>query len=239
MTVPVPQSSGTTNFGLSNATVLIEAFDRLGFEPTRITRHQLISGRRSLNLELQLWSNRGLNLWKMVQGTINLVAGQAVYDIRPILIDMTEMYYTTVDTTGGPNSIDRIMVPITRTQYDQLSNKGQQGLPTQYWFQRYISPQVTIWEVPYAGAPDYVCNWWGLQQIFDAGIAGAETPDVPYRGFDALAAGVCARLAEKFAPARLTEKRALAKESFLEFAENDQEAGAFVLSPNVAGYRRM
>ena len=33
-----------------------------------------------------------------------------------------------------------------------------------------IAPQITIWEVPNVGTPNYVLTWNGMQQVQDANI---------------------------------------------------------------------
>ena len=80
MAITPGTTSGTYAWGMSNAQVLVEAFERVS--PTlslpNLTRHHFISARQSLNLELDSWSNAGFNLWKMTSGTINLAVGTEV-----------------------------------------------------------------------------------------------------------------------------------------------------------------
>jgi hypothetical protein len=234
-------TSGTTDFTLANGQIVTEAFDRLGMMPPSLTRHHFTSARTSLNLELQDWSNRGVNLWKVSEGTINLVAGTKTYTLPTSLVALTDFRYVTVDLTGGTNTTDRLIVPFNRDDYAAIAMKDQQGAPTAYWFQRLLTPQVTLWQVPATGqgAPGYLCKWYGVSRIQDAGLGGGETPDLVYRGLDALCAGLTARLAEKFVPARLQEKKALATEAWAKFAVNDQEDGNVVMRPNFSAYGRI
>ena len=240
MTTP-GTTSGTYQFSLDNFGIVIEAYDRIGLRPPDLGRHHLISARTSLNLEMQSISNRGFNLWELATGTIALVAGQGVYTLPTTLVDLTAMWYTTVDTSGGPNSTDRIMLPLTRDQYSMLSQKYALGTPLQYWFQRLQVPQVTLWQPPSAGAPDYVCNWYGVQRLQDAGLASGETPDIVYRGLDALCALMAVRLARKFRPEPqlLASLKEEAAEAFGLFAANDQEGGPMIMQPNISGYARI
>lgn len=232
-------SSGTYNFQLSDAMVVIEAFARLGIQPSAITRHHLIEARVSLNLELQRWSNRTVALWKVVTGTVNLVVGQAPYVLPANLITITEVWYTTVNGNGTGQPLDRFMTPMTRTQYAMLPNKLQQGIPTTYWFERLPTPILTIRETPSQGAPTYVINWFGLQQIQDADYAGGQSPDIVYRAYDALCACMAARLAVKFAPQLEAVRKADATEAFSDFVGQDQEDGPLLILPNVGVYGRL
>jgi hypothetical protein len=243
MTTP-GQSSGTQSFFLSNSEILFEAFDRIMVRPSEITIHHLVSGRRSLNLELQSWSNKGINLWEVVQAQLTLVAGEAVYALPQNLVTVMEMYFTTVGSSGGSFNTDRIMVPITRTEYAMIPNKLLPGLPTQYWLQRLETPVMTIWQPAFEGAPNYVINYNYLQRIDDAGLATGETPDVPYRALDALCAGLAKRLAGKFAPPQIraelvAETKQEAMDAWNDFITNDLEDGPLIMQPNVGGYARM
>lgn len=243
------QPSGTTAFNLSNADVVFEAFDRIRVRPTAITRHHIMSARNSINLELIDWNvKNGPNLWKIVgPTTINLVTGQLVYTLPTNLVAITELWYSTVNGNGAGINNDRIMVPITRTQYAMLPNKGQQGIPTQFWFQPLgpaNPPQFTIWETAQAGAPNYVLNYFGLQRIQDANVGSGETPDVTFRGLEALCAGVAKRLKTKFMdPALFPVLGPIidedARVAWENFAAQDQENGPMLMQPNVGAYGRI
>jgi len=239
-------SSGTYNFAMANTSVVLEAFDRIQKPPPVLTRHMLVSARNSLNLELAAWSNAGMNFWETTGGTINLAVGTGTYTLPTNLVTMTELWYSTVNGGGTGVNNDRIMVPITRTQYSMIVNKNQQGIPTQYWFQMLETPQVTIWEVPFVGAPNYVLEWYGMQRVQDANLAGGETPDIPYRAIDALCARMALRLCEKFGPvnpqarqAMMMEKKAAADEAWELLMRRDQEPGPMTINANIAAYGKM
>ncbi len=243
MAVVPGTTSGTFGFAPSNASVLFEAFDRIRIRPPLVDRHMLASGRMSMNLELLDWSNTGFNLWKEVSGTIPLVPATATYDMPVNLVTVSEMYYSTVNGDGSGVNEDRIMVPITRTQFAMIPNKLQQGQPTQFWFQMLYQPLVTFWQVPFVGAPNYVMNWFGLQQIEDVGIATGEIPDVIYRGLEAFTAKLALRLFDKFGPndpnmAALMLRRltTAADAAWANFLTRDQETGPLLIQPNVGVY---
>lgn len=238
-------SSGTQTFSPSNAQIVFEAFDRIGIRPPEVTRHHMQSAQTSFNLELQAWSNRGgVNLWEMVQAQLTLVEAQATYTLPQNLVTITEMFYTTVNGNGAGYNSDRIMVPITRTQYAMIPNKLQPGTPTQYWLERLESPVVTIWQPPFAGTPAYVINYNYLQRIDDAFLASGQIPDIVYRATDALCAALAYRLAVKFAaPERAAALvpflKGEAQEAWNDFVTNDQEDGPMIMQPNVGGYANM
>ena len=241
-------TSGLFSFQLSNSGVIFEAFDRIGKRPPQVDRHMVASARISLNLELLDWSNEGWNFWKTTSGTINLAANQPTYALPPDLVTIEELYYSQLNTLGSGINSDRMMVPITRTQYAAVVNKLQPGIPSQYWFQMLDPPQVTIWPVPAMGqvAPSFVLNWFGLQQMEDANPYGGEVPDIHYRATDTLCAKMAVRLCEKFGPEDadsrtelMTEKKMIADASWMALQRRDQEPGNVTFRPMVYPYARM
>jgi hypothetical protein len=242
MTTP-GSSSGTWGFSPSNSELVFEAFDRIGVRPEAITRHHLTSARNSLGYELIRWTNNGAPLWKIVTGTINLLAGTATYTLPASLVTLTEVYLSLVNGNGTGQNSDVVLTPVTRTEFAQIPNKNSPGNPVQFWFEMLATPQVTFWQNPSIGAPTYVVNWYGLQQIQDAGIGGGETPDVVYRGLDALASALALRLFTKFGPAnpmerqaRLAELKEQAATSWSDFVTRDQEMGPRLIQPNIGIY---
>lgn len=244
------QSSGTYTWAPSNYALIMEAFDRAQMPPPMIERHHLISARYSLNSELSDWANQGYALWKITSGTISLVPGTATYAIDQSIETLTEVYYTQVNGDGAGQNNDRIMVPLTRTQYAMIPNKQTQGTPVQYWLEMLAVPQVTLWQVPSIGAPNYVVSWFGLQRMQDANLGGGETPDIVYRAYEALTAKMATRLWTKFGwkaagnnPAVFAAHRNVLKEeaqtAWDNFQTRDQEIGPLKIQPAVGGYGRM
>ena len=67
-------TSGTRNFNLDVGEIIEEAYERCGLEVR--TGYDARTARRSLNLMFADWANRGINMWTVEQGTINLTQGQ-------------------------------------------------------------------------------------------------------------------------------------------------------------------
>lgn len=241
-------SSGTFGFNPSNSAIIQEAYDRIRVRPPELTRHHLNSARMSINLLLVDWSNSGMNLWKLVAGTIDLVAYQGTYTMPANLETVTEVYFTQVDGYGPGSNNDRIMVPITRTQWAMVPNKNEPGQPTQFWYDMLPTPQLTIWQPPdqtYA-APGYVVSWFGLQRMEDANLGNAQTPDVAYRALEALTADLALQLLTKFGPDNpaqfaLLERRLIAQQTraWNNLLNRDQELGPMLIQPNVGVYGKL
>lgn len=203
-----------------------------------MTRYDLASARRSLNLELISFSLRGVNLGKVVPFTIQIVANQATYTSGALVtnlplytISMLDVYYTTINGLGAGINSDRILLPISRTDYAQLSNKLLPGLPSVYWYEKLASPTFTLYQPPIQGYPTAQISGYVIEQFEDANIAGLETPDVVERALDALCAGLAKRLSVKFAPQRYELLKAEAKESWIEFSDDDREDADITILP--------
>ena len=69
--------SGTQTFNLSIEEIIEEAYERCQLE-TR-SGYDLKTARRSMNLMLAEWANRGLNLWTITYGKETLNAGKKYY----------------------------------------------------------------------------------------------------------------------------------------------------------------
>ena len=78
--------SNSKDFELDVAEYVEEAFERCGLEVR--TGYDLKSAKRSLNLLLAEWSNRGLNQWTIKQRTITTIAADGSYDLSADVIDI-------------------------------------------------------------------------------------------------------------------------------------------------------
>ena len=75
-------TSGSTDFNLEFTDIAEEAFERAGREMR--SGYDLRTARRSMNLLTIEWANRGINMWTIEQGSINLVQGTATYNLHQI-----------------------------------------------------------------------------------------------------------------------------------------------------------
>lgn len=126
-------TSGQTVFNLDLTDLVEEAFERAGGELR--TGYDLRTARRSLNIMFAEWANRGINLWTIEQGTIDLVPGQNTYAVPNDTVDLLEHVIRTganVASTQADLTITRISV----STYATIPNKIQQARPIQIWVQR-------------------------------------------------------------------------------------------------------
>lgn len=187
-------TSGTTVFNMDLNEAVEEAFERCGSELR--TGYDLRTARRSLNLLLADFANRGVNLWTVANGTINLVQGTSTYNLPTDTVDLLEH----VVRTGTGNSLTQTDLAVTRisvSTYSSIPNKLQQARPIQVWVNRQApTPQVVLWPTPdRTGA--YQLVYWYLRRLQDAGTGGAFTQDVPFRFLPCLISGLAYFLSMK------------------------------------------
>jgi hypothetical protein len=185
-------TSGTATFNLDLVELVEEAFERAGSELR--TGYDLRTAKRSLNIMFSDWANRGINMWTMEQGTINLVPGTATYDLPVDTVDLLDH----VIRTGAGNIATQADLTITRIAeptYATLPNKLQQARPIQVWIQRLEQPKITVWPVP-DNSQAYQFVYWRLRRIQDAG-SGSNTMDIPFRFISPMVAGLAYQLALK------------------------------------------
>jgi len=216
-------TSGTYTFLPPLASITVEAFDRIGWRPPQLSRHHWISARESLNYIFVDWANRGINLWEVDLINIPLVANQATYLIDQSTVTLLDVYYTTVNGGGAGVNLDRLMLPIGRDEYAAIPNKLLVGTPTTYWYQKLVQPQITFWQPPEAGAPNYEVNAYRLRRTQDANVAMGEAPDVQYRFLDTLAYFMAERMAEKFQKDQVQAMQQRRAESWALAAGTDRE----------------
>jgi hypothetical protein len=136
----------------------------------------------------------------------------------------------------GAPPIDRIILPISRTEYASYPNKTQQGFPTVAWFDRLLSPTITIWPVP--DGTQTSLKYYRLIQIQDANMNGTQQLDIPYYYLDALAYNLAVRLAQIWAPDKVALLKPFADESYEIAIKQNVETASYFISPQLSGYWR-
>jgi hypothetical protein len=191
------------------------------------------SARMASNMLLGRWSSMGVNLWTVDLQTVPLVSGQATYSVPSSTIVMLDAYIT---TTSGATSTNRLIMPISRTEYASYPNLAQEGFPTVFWFDRLLSPTVTLWPVP--DGTQTSLNYYRVRQIQDAEFSSAQQAEVPYYFLEAFAFGLAERLALIWAPDKVALLKPLADEAYGIAASQNIETAQQYIQPMIAGYFR-
>lgn len=211
--------SGSKDFEIDVSDAIEEAYERCGVE-TR-TGYSLRTARRSLNLMISEWANRGINLFTVEQVVTTLTGGTANYVLGADTIDILEMV---LRRDGTDYTMDRI----GRGEYLNLPNKTDQGRPSQFYVDRQVNPVVYLWQTPENSTDQIV--YYRLVRIDDADeyINGF---DVPFRFYPCLVAGLAYYLSMKVAPDRMAVLKAVYDEEFSRAASEDRDRTSLRLVP--------
>lgn len=144
---------------------------------------------------------------------------------------------TQIQTQSSNPPDDRVVTPISRTDYSNQPNKEDQAFPTTFWLNRQISPQFVLWPTPDNGGP-YSFQYYAVVQVSDVSLPAGATLDLPYRWFDAYASALAARLARKYAPTMAAELKLEAETAWQFAAVQDQENAPLYIQPGLGGYYR-
>jgi len=233
-------TSGTTSFNLDIDELIQEAYERIGIDGSR-SGYQLKSARRSINLLLSEWDNRGVHLWKVEKATVNLVLGQAEYNYAADptnfpnnINDVLEAYIRNNTVTTAP--VDISLTKIDRSAYAALPNKLSQGTPSQYYVQRTVNPSIFLYQTAgsnYSNSSNpsnYQVIFYYLARIEDAGTY-TNTPNVVFRFLPALTSGLAYYLAVKHAPERIEQLRMLYEDDLQRALQEDSQRTSLYISP--------
>lgn len=222
--------SGTYNFDPSVGELTLYAFDLAGVRSTALTQQHMRTARMAANMINSRWSAQGINLWAVDLQTLQLVPGNPTYSVPANTIDILDAYAT---TAGGQ---DRIVLPVSRTEYASYPNKQQQGAVTTYWFNRLLAPTITFYLNPDGTYP--TVSYYRVRQIQDAAMPAGAQPEIPFYFIEAYALALAWRLAAIWNPANAANLKTLADEGYEIAANRNTEQAAFYVTPLVTPYYR-
>ena len=221
-----------------------EAYERVGLRD--VSGYHLTSARRSLNIMLQEWANRGLHYWELAETNIDLVEGQAEYTFFRATTDGTSAVTTAPADVYGVEDVlemtfrsdrtstsqtDSSMTKINRSTYSAISNKLTKGTPNQYYVQRFSEKVVvTFYPTPDSTSATKDAHMYFVKRIQDAG-AYTNTVDVPYRFVPCMISGLSYYLAQKYKPDFVQNLKMLYEDEFQRALTEDGSSSSTFLTP--------
>lgn len=224
-------TSGTYTFNPSLGELTIYAYQLIGVRPTALLQEHMDVARTATNMMFTRWSNQGVNLWQVDLVTVPLVQGTATYSVNANTVTMLDAYIS----YGSP-ATDRIIMPVSRTEYASYPNKTQQGFPTVFWFDRLLSPTVTLWPVPDGSQTSL--KYYRVIRLQDANMNGTQEVDIPPIWLEAMVYGLAERLAMIWAPEKVAIFKPSADEAYNIAAAQNVETAQQYISPQISGYFR-
>ena len=238
-------TSGTTVFdkNFSVDEIIEEAFERLGIQD--VTGYHLKTSRRSLNILLQEWGNRGIHYWEIGELDLDLIEGQAEYKFFRSSDDGTSATSTPNGVYGISDVLeaqlrsnrtqttqsDSPMTKVDRSTYAGFSNKLSKGTPNQYWVQRFIDHvSINVYPTPDSTNASKDMHFYYIKRIQDVG-AYTNATDLPFRFVPCMVSGLAYYLSQKINP-QLTQNMKLLYEDELKRAlEEDGSASSSFITP--------
>ena len=215
--------SGSTDFEPNVAEFIEEAFERCGLELR--TGYDLKTARRSINLMLAEWANRGLNQWTIEQTTQTVTEGTSEYNLGTNVIDVLDVVCRrTVNSTQTDISMDRL----SRSEYINIPNKTTKARPSQFFIDKQNNPVLKVWPAPENSTDILVFN--KLVRMDDADAA-TNTMDMPFRFYPCFAAGLAYYISVKRAPEKTTLLKQLYEEEFDRAMSQDEDRASFRIRP--------
>jgi|TARA_R100000353_G_scaffold42698_2_gene34023 hypothetical protein len=179
--------SGTYDFNLDIDEVIQEATEMIGGEDT--LGHEPASARRSINLMLKDWQNRGVLLWTTSVSSVTVSASVTAYSLSSSTVDALEVVLNRDDT-------DIQLERITPEEYLLIPNKTQTGRPTQYSIRRgRDNPTLSLWPIP-ENSTD-VLKMEIFSELQDVDKSAIQNADVPKRFLPCLTCGLAYYMAMK------------------------------------------
>jgi hypothetical protein len=224
-------TSGTYSFNPGLGEIVLYSYMNIGIRPTSLLQEHMDSARMATNMMLSRWSNQGVNLWAVDLIETPLIEGQATYAVEPNTVMILDAYTTT------DQGIDRVIMPISRTEYASYPNKEQQGFVTSFWYDRTIAPTISLWPVP-DGSSATTLKYYRVRQIQDSNLQNGENVEIPYLWLEAFADGLAYRLARIWNPQMAVALKGQADESYaIASNQNVENVGTFI-SPMIGSYFR-
>jgi len=227
-------TSASWDFNPALGEIVLYSYNLIGVRNTAVLQEHMAAARMAANMLLSRWSNQGVNLWAVDLITTPLVQGTSTYAVDSNTVMILDAYIETDNGSGQP--IDRLILPISRTEYASYPNKEQQGFSTTYWFDRLLSPTVTLWPVPDGTTTSF--KYYRVRQLQDANLQNGQQVEIPYLWMEAFAYGLAQRLAVIWAPERVQILKPMADEAYQIAADQNVETAQQYISPMISGYFR-
>lgn len=226
-------TTGSRTFNPSLGELTLFVYGLLGIRRTQLLQEHMADACLAANLVQTDWLNRGVNLWQVDTYVIPLFEEVGQYAVDPSVLSILDAYVTSGDLSA---QMDRVILPVSRTEFASYVDKNMVGFPTTFWFDRTLSPVVNLWPVP--DGTQISLTIYVLKQPEDAALSSAMTVFTPYAWLNAFAYAMAVKLAPIWAPDRLTMLVPLAKDAYDAAATANIETAAQYFAPMLGSYYR-
>jgi len=221
-------TSGTYNFNLDIDEIIQEATEMIGGEQT--LGHEPKSARRSINLMLNDWQNRGILLWSTFTTAVTVSTSVTTYDLAGSITDTLIVTYRET-ATGTDTKLERK----TFEEYNIIPEKSQTGRPTQYAIKRNLSnPTLFLYPVP--NVTTGILTIEAIRQVADVNKSYQQNADAPVRFLPCLTAGLAYYMSLKrngLPETRIALLKSNYEELLMRAMEEDKERASIYFKPKL------
>jgi len=213
-----------------------EAFERCELESR--SGYDMRTARRSINLMMLEWANRGLNMWTYEERTQLLTYGVSEYSLGADLVDVLEQVVQLPPGSTGQQLSRYNMTRVSISTQATRTNPTVTGRPVEVYYNRGTAGVTAhVWPLPGTNGP-YTLVYWVLRRIEDAG-AFTNTGDFPFRFLPVFVAGLAYYLAQKKRRDLVQVLKDEYDEAWANAAGEDREKATLRLVPRSSSYRIM
>ena len=221
--------SGTYNFNLDIDEVIQEASEMIGGEDT--LGHEPASARRSINLMLKDWQNRGILLWTTGTTAVTLSTSVTSYELSSNTINALEVVLSRGDT-------DIQLTRITPEEYLIRPAPTQTGRSSQYSIRRgRDNPTLSVWPIP-ENSTD-ILKIETVSDMTDVNRSADQNADLPKRFLPCLTMGLAYYMSMKrplVPDTRIAMLKTNYEEMLARAMEEDRERASLYLLPRLTFY---
>ena len=221
-------TSGTYNFNLDIDEIIQEATEMIGGEQT--LGHEPKSARRSINLMLNDWQNRGILLWSTFTTAVTVSTSVTTHDLSDSITDTLIVTYRET-ATGTETKLERK----TFEEYNIIPEKSQTGRPTQYAVKRNLSnPSLFLYPVPNVATG--ILTIEAIRQVEDVDKSYQQNADAPVRFLPCLTAGLAYYMSLKrngLPETRIGLLKSNYEELLMRAMEEDKERASIYFKPKL------
>ena len=218
-------TSGTYSFSMDIDEVIEEALEMIGGEAT--LGNEPKSARRSINLLLQDWQNRGIQLWTIGTTAVTVTTSVTSYVLGSENIDVLE-------AVVNRDNIDLQLERISMEEYLKVPRKGQTGRPTQFAVRRERDQsRVFLWPIP-GNSTDAIK--FETVKYFQDVSKSSQTADISRRFYPCLTAGTAYFMSMKrpgVDAGRIQMIKSEYEERLLRAQEEDKERASMYILPRL------
>lgn len=229
-------TSGTYLFNPDLAAIVDEALERCRIDPAGITSRHIMAARRSMRFMLSDWATDDYHDFRIVREQFTMVASQATY-VAGVDFDITDTrLIDVIDMVLQRSGVDTPVEFMTRSDYLNIPEKDIEGRPDRVFIDKQRDNlEFIFWTTP-ENSTDII--FYDAVRKFEDSDTAADTADIPFYMYDAFAAGLASRMAEKYSPPELEEKLFIkAGQAFRKGTNASRERGPVRIVPE-SGYRR-